>query len=172
MADPFPQGLLSQASLLIDQLDGFVECVHSHYVEHWSEYLGLVAIHLRSAVIQNSRAYEVSLLQASRQFGLASIKHHLCAFLFSSVKDFNHTVFKACVIERGDISGGIPARSYLKLLCLFNYIINPVLGFTDQHGDCDGHTSLTRRAKGRANDRIDSVLLVCVWHYHHMVLSA
>ena len=75
------------------------------------------------------------------------------------------------VVDRTNISI-VPASTDRHLFGFFNDLWNPLLRIADQDDHRKSHASLTRRAEAGADDTVDSISLVSVWHDDAVVLGS
>lgn len=157
-------------TVIVDELDGFIEGVDSDNTEDGAEDFFLVAGHFGSNVIEDGGSDEVTLGVLGVDEA-SSIKRNLGTFLFGLVNVVNDSFFQSRINERAEIDSFISTNADLELLNSFGQIGDPVLGFTDEDGGGQSHASLSSGTESSTSQSVQSFFLIGIGEDDTVVLG-
>jgi len=155
--------------VLVDELDGIIKGVFADNAHNGSENLFIVASHTLLTSVNDGGSNPVT-VGVSFNDGVTSVEEERSVLLTISNESLN-------VGEEGSVVGGTDivvevTGSNGELGSLLNEIGNPLLGFTDEDDDGDGHASLSGRSETGSSDSVDGIFFIGVGENDTMVLGS
>jgi len=157
--------------VLVDHIDSGIHVVSAHADEDWSEDLFFVAVHISGDSTQDGWSEKVS-VRVFVNNHVSAVHDALSALGDTFSNDINGSVFGFWTDHWSEIGVGFVAGVAFEVSSSSDQFWNPFSGFANEHGDWEGHASLTGGSEGGASELVQGVLFVGVWHDDAVVFSA
>mmetsp|Transcript_8214 Transcript_8214/g.21518 ORF Transcript_8214/g.21518 Transcript_8214/m.21518 type:complete len:309 (+) Transcript_8214:400-1326(+) len=158
-------------SVLVDELNGFVERVYAQHLQHGAEDLVLVALHVCGHIREDRRAYPVA-LGVAVDSGATAVERDARSSFNASRHEAIDPLLGLGRDDGGNLDSWSIARADDEPTGHLRQLRHQRLRAAHQHNTRDGHTALASRAEGRCDQGLHGRVRVGVLHYDSMILRA
>ena len=151
----------------IGEVDSILEAFSTDDLHDWSEDFFFVAVNALANVVDDGWTNPIT-FRVSLNLVSSAVKKEFA--ILSTVFDQTLNLSQVfCIVHRANISI-VPTCADCHRFRLLNDLRNPFSRITDQDYHGKGHASLARGAEACADDSIDGISLISVWHHDAVVL--